>query len=73
VNAITNASVGEALDEDELEAELEGMEQERIDEQMLNTGTIPVATRLDGLPSAANGERKFTLLEFFLQPTTQLP
>jgi len=58
VNAITSASLGEPADEEELEAELEGMEQERIDEQMLKTGTIPVATRLDGLPAAANGELK---------------
>src|SRR5436190_15906490 len=73
VNAITNASLGEPADEEELEAELEGMEQERIDEQMLKTGTMPVATRLDGLPAAANGEREFTFFWASPPPNIRLP
>jgi len=57
-NAITNAPLGEPIDEDELENELEGLEQERIDEEMLRTGTVPVSDVVNRLPSAANGELK---------------
>lgn len=34
------------------------MEQERMDERMLKTGTVPVADQLNRLPAAANGESK---------------
>jgi charged multivesicular body protein 4 len=57
-NAIANASIQEPIDEAELDAELEGMEQERIDEQMLNTGTVPVGDKIGRMPSVANGERE---------------
>ncbi|KAL2014021.1 hypothetical protein VTN00DRAFT_1546 [Thermoascus crustaceus] len=56
--AITNNPIGEQPDEDELEAELEGLEQEAMDERMLKTGTVPVADQIDRLPAAANGELK---------------
>lgn len=46
------------MDEGELDAELEGLEQEAMDERMLNTGPTPVGTRLEGLPAAGNTERK---------------
>jgi charged multivesicular body protein 4A/B len=49
-NAITNAPIGEILDEADLEEELEGLEQEALDEKMLKTGTGPVR----GLPAAPN-------------------
>jgi charged multivesicular body protein 4 len=55
-DAITNAPIGEAVDEEDLEAELEGMEQEQIDEKMLKTGTIPVNDELSRLPAVGNGE-----------------
>jgi charged multivesicular body protein 4 len=61
-NAIANASIQEPIDDAEIDAELEGMEQERIDEQMLNTGTVPVGDKIGRLPSAANGERELYLL-----------
>lgn len=51
---ISGTAIGEPIDEDELEAELEGMEQEAIDEKMLKTGTVPVAD----LPGVANGPIK---------------
>lgn len=50
--------MGEPIDEEELENELEGLEQEQIDERMLKTGTVPVADEINRLPAAANGERK---------------
>lgn len=54
---IAHGNVGYELpDEDELEAELEGMEQEAMDERMLHTGTVPVA--VSQLPSPATQERK---------------
>ncbi|PGH21541.1 hypothetical protein AJ80_03101 [Polytolypa hystricis UAMH7299] len=58
VNAITSTSIGEPIDESDLVAELEDMEQEQIDERMLNTGNVPVGDRLGALPAAANGELK---------------
>lgn len=51
--------LGEQMDEGELDAELEGLEQEAMDERMLNTGPTPVGARLEGLPAAGNTERKF--------------
>ena len=56
-NAITSMPITEPIDEDELEADLAAMEQEKLDDQMLSTGTtVPVADRIDRLPNAANGE-----------------
>lgn len=58
--AITNNAMTDQLDEDALEQELEGLEQETMDERMLKTGTVPVGDRINQLPTAANGERKPT-------------
>lgn len=52
VNAITSSSVGNTVDEDELEGELEDLQQQLVDEQMLKTGNVPV----HNLPSPANAE-----------------
>lgn len=43
VNAITGSTLGEYVDEDELENELDALQQEQLDEQMLKTGNIPVS------------------------------
>ena len=57
--AITSMPITEPVDEDELEADLAALEQEKLDDQMLSTGTtVPVADRIDRLPAAGNGERK---------------
>ncbi|KAL2866745.1 ESCRT-III subunit protein SNF7 [Aspergillus lucknowensis] len=53
---ITSNPPGEQLDEDELAEELEGLEQEAMDERMLNTGTVPVADQLNRLPAPTNAE-----------------
>lgn len=58
VNAITNNSIGDAVDDGELEDELEALEQEQLDEQMLKTGAGPVSEAIQRLPAAANGEIK---------------
>lgn len=55
--AITGAPIGEVPDEGELDEELEGLEQETLDERMLKPGTVPVADQVSSLPAAANGER----------------
>lgn len=56
--AITDVPLGEQPDEDELEQELEGLEQEQMDERMLNTGPTPVTPALDRLPAAGTSDRK---------------
>lgn len=56
-NAITGFPIGEQPDEEDLEAELEGLEQEAMDAKMLNTGTVPVGSQLDRLPAAGNTDR----------------
>jgi charged multivesicular body protein 4A/B len=47
------------LDDDELEEELEALQQEQLDEQMLNTGTVPMADEVHKVSRVANGEREF--------------
>ena len=48
-NAITSMPLGDPVDEDELEQDLANLEQEKLDEQMLNTGRVPQGDRIDGL------------------------
>jgi len=57
-NAITNAPLGETIDESELDDELAELEQEQLDDKMLKTGTVPVSDEIHRLPAAANGELK---------------
>lgn len=49
------------MDEDELDAELEELQQEKLDEQMLDTGNVPVSDEVHKMPAVANGESKFLL------------
>ncbi|KAJ5852057.1 Snf7 [Penicillium soppii] len=57
-NAITSVPIGEQPDEAELDAELEDLEQEAMDERMVKTGFVPVGDQLDRLPAAGNKELK---------------
>ncbi|KAJ5514736.1 Snf7 [Penicillium fimorum] len=57
-NVITSFPIGEQPDEEELDAELEGLEQEAMDAKMLHTGTVPVGNQLDRLPAAGNTDLK---------------
>ena len=57
-SAITNAPIGEPTNEQDLEDELEGIEQEMMDERMLKTGTVPVAGEVNRLPAVSIGPRK---------------
>lgn len=56
--AITSVPLGEQPDEEELDAELEGLEQEAMDERMLKTGPVPVNSQLDRLPAVGTSDRK---------------
>lgn len=46
------------IDEDELDEELADLQQEQLDEQMLNTGNIPVGDKVSKLPQAPLTEVK---------------
>lgn len=55
-NAITSMPITEPVDEDELQADLDKLEQEALDEKMLRTGTVPVADSLSNrLPAGPTG------------------
>ncbi|KAI9813310.1 MAG: ESCRT-III subunit protein snf7 [Pycnora praestabilis] len=56
--AITTAPIGEPIDDDVLNQELEDLEQEALDTKMLKTGTVPVTDEVHRLPSVANGDLK---------------
>lgn len=74
--------ITEPIDEDELETELAALEQEKLDEDMLKTGTMPVMSPLNGLPNGPTGDSKcfsppfsfpFIYLWFFFYRLHQLP
>lgn len=54
--AMSAPGIGQGVDEVDLEAELEELQQEQLDEQMLKTGTVPVADAVHKMPSPANAE-----------------
>lgn len=56
VEAMSAPGIGQSVDEADLEAELEELQQEQLDEQMLKTGTVPVADAVHKMPSPANVE-----------------
>ncbi|KAF2475365.1 vacuolar-sorting protein-like protein snf7 [Lindgomyces ingoldianus] len=56
--AITQSVGTQGVDEDELDEELEQLQQESLDEQMLNTGNVPVGDKVGRLPTAAQHEPK---------------
>ncbi|KAF4989877.1 vacuolar-sorting snf7 [Fusarium heterosporum] len=56
VNAITSRSIGDPIDDEDLEAELDELQQEQLDEQMLKTGNVPVADVVHKLPTPASAE-----------------
>ncbi|KHN96653.1 ESCRT-III component [Metarhizium album ARSEF 1941] len=56
VNAITSNPIGDVVDEDELEDELDQLQQEKLDEDILKTGSVPVADIVHKMPSVAKQE-----------------
>jgi len=55
---MNGVNISGAVDEMDLEDELEQLQQEQLDEQMLKTGSVPVSDAVQRMPAAANGERK---------------
>ncbi|KAH6891354.1 Snf7-domain-containing protein [Thelonectria olida] len=51
VNAMVGTTLGPEVDEDELEDELEELQQEQLDEQMINTGNVPVSDAVHQIAS----------------------
>ncbi|EFX01101.1 snf7 family protein [Grosmannia clavigera kw1407] len=58
VTAITTSTIGDLVDDADLEDELDKLQQEQLDNKMLETGTVPVSDAIHRLPAAANGEIK---------------
>jgi charged multivesicular body protein 4 len=58
VEAMNNVHQSNQVDEEDLEAEMEAMQQEQLDEQMLKTGSVPVSDQIQRLPAAADGPSK---------------
>ncbi|KAF2704747.1 Snf7-domain-containing protein [Pleomassaria siparia CBS 279.74] len=57
-SAITSGVGTDLVDEEELDDELAELQQEALDEQMLNTGNIPVGDKVGRLPNAPQAEVK---------------
>jgi charged multivesicular body protein 4 len=72
-SAITNAPIGEPLDEADLEEELEGLEQEAMDERMLKTGPTPVGGEVNRLPAVSTGPSKSYTLSTFQTRSSSAP
>ncbi|KAH0492333.1 hypothetical protein TgHK011_007291 [Trichoderma gracile] len=56
VNAITSNTIGEQVDDAQLDAELAELQQEQLDEQMLSAGNVPVADAVHKMPSPSRAE-----------------
>jgi len=56
-DAMSNIAVGPALDDTELEAEMDALQQQELEDKMLETGTVPVDS-IQRLPAVANGAIK---------------
>lgn len=59
-DAMSNIAVGPQVDDTELDEELEALQQQDLDDKMLKTGTVPVDSIQQRLPTVANGERELT-------------
>ncbi|KAK0613398.1 snf7 family protein [Immersiella caudata] len=57
VEAMNSINIGNQVDEQDLEDELEALQQEELDQKMLETGTVP-ADAIQRMPAVANGEPK---------------
>ena len=68
---MNSINLGNQIDEVDLEAELDELRQEELDQKMLETGSVPVDA-IQRLPAVANGERKLHAW-LNLQPLHRLP
>lgn len=62
--ALTSGAGANAVDDEELEAELADLQQQELDSNMLKTGSVPVHDQVHRLPNVATGERKWSSLEY---------
>lgn len=56
-DALTQGSIGEPISDGELEAELEELQQEQLDNKMLETGNVPV-DHIPNMPNVVAGKRE---------------
>lgn len=57
--ALTQGSVGQGVDEQDLDDELEELQQEQLDNKMLKTGSVPVGDQISSMPDRPVGEREY--------------
>lgn len=55
-DAITSGVTTSGIDEDELDEELAELQQEKMDEDMLRTGNVPMNDKIGKLPQAPHTE-----------------
>ncbi|KAK3679054.1 ESCRT-III subunit protein snf7 [Recurvomyces mirabilis] len=53
--ALTQGSIGQGVDEDELDEELAELQQEELDNKMLKTGSVPVSDQIQRMPAVNTG------------------
>jgi hypothetical protein len=76
--AMNHVNIANRIDEADLDAELEELQQEQLDEQLLKTNTASISGTIHGMPAAPNKERKTSPLHqsirylFANAPTYQL-
>ncbi|KAL7939825.1 Snf7 domain-containing protein [Trichoderma chlorosporum] len=56
VNAITSNTMGDTIDDAELEDELADLQQQQVDAQMLSTGNIPTADAVHKMPVPSHAD-----------------
>jgi len=67
--AMTSVNIGAgAIDESDLDRELEELQQNELDEKMLQTGTVPQHDAVNRLPAVANGDRRLPRTPVFSNP-----
>ncbi|KAI9658152.1 MAG: ESCRT-III subunit protein snf7 [Alyxoria varia] len=54
--ALQQGAQANAMDEDELDEELQELQQEQLDNKMLDTGNVPVGDRVQTMPTPARSE-----------------
>jgi hypothetical protein len=63
-DAITQSVGAEGLDEDELNAELEDLQQQELDSKMLGTGNVPIHDKVS-LPEAPTTRKSISILVLY--------
>lgn len=56
--SMNDINIGREVDEDDLEAEWEELQQEQVNEQMLKLGTVSVPDAIEGMTTPISGKGK---------------